>query len=81
MSRTIESKRHKALALFIRERRKKAEITQAELAGRLKRPQSFVHYVEKGQRRIDVVELLDFAEALGFRPGEAIKRLATTKRD
>jgi hypothetical protein len=35
--------------------------------------------VESGQRRIDVVELLDFAEAIGFDPREAIRKLAAIK--
>ena len=42
---------------------------------RLKRYQSFVATVEAGQRRIDVVQLLAFAEAISFDPREAIKLL------
>jgi hypothetical protein len=34
-----------------------------------------------GQRRIDVVELLDLTNALKFDPHEAIKRLARIKPD
>jgi hypothetical protein len=37
--------------------------------------------VEGGQRKIDVVELLAFAEAIGFDPREAIKRLSAVKPD
>ena len=54
-------------------------MTQAEVAKKLKRYQSFVATVETGQRKIDVVELLAFAEAIGFDPREAIKRLLATK--
>jgi hypothetical protein len=46
----------------------------------LRRYQSFVSHVESGQRRIDVVELFDLAEALGFKAPEAVKRLASVKR-
>ena len=56
------------------EKRKKAGMTQAEVAKKLRRYQSFVATVEGGQRKIDVVELLAFAEAIGFDPREAIKR-------
>jgi hypothetical protein len=41
----------------------------------------FVATVEGGQRKIDVVELLAFAEAIGFDPREAIKRLSAVKPD
>ncbi len=54
--------------------------TQAEVAKRLKRYQSFVATVESGQRRIDVVEFIDFADAIGFDPRDAIKRLRAIRR-
>lgn len=79
MSRTIQSPRHDALRLFLIEKRKKAGLTQATVASKLGRYQSFVASVETGQRKIDVVELLAFAEAIGFDPREAIKRLLATK--
>ncbi|MGY2803432.1 hypothetical protein [Bradyrhizobium sp. USDA 4506] len=37
--------------------------------------------VEVGQRKVDVVELLAFAEAIGFDPREAIKYLLSVKPD
>lgn len=79
MSRTLQSPRHEALRCFLIEKRKKAGLTQTEVAKKLKRYQSFVATVETGQRKIDVVELLAFAEAIGFDPREAIKRLLATK--
>jgi hypothetical protein len=48
-------------------------------ARRLERYQSFVATVEAGQRKLDVVELLAFADAIGFDPRDAIKRLLATK--
>ena len=81
MSRTLQSTRHEALRLFIIEKRKKAGLTQAAVAARLRRYQSFVASVEIGQRKVDVVELLAFAEAIGFDPKEAVKRLQATKAD
>lgn len=62
------------------EKRKKAGLTQAELAKRLRRYQSFVATVESGQRRIDVIEFLDLSEAIGFDPIDAIKRLRAAVR-
>jgi transcriptional regulator with XRE-family HTH domain len=48
--------------------RRRANVTQQELAGRLGKPQSFVSEYERGQRRIDVVELLVIARALDVDP-------------
>jgi HTH-type transcriptional regulator/antitoxin HipB len=81
MSRTLQSSRHEALRTFLVDRRKKAGLTQQALAVKLKRYQSFVATVEAGQRRIDVVEFLALAEAIGFDPKEAIRRLMATKAD
>lgn len=81
MSRTLQSSRHQALKEFLIEKRKKAGLTQTDVAKKLRRYQSFVANVETGQRKLDVVELLAFAEAIGFDPREAIKRLLTTKSE
>ncbi len=81
MSRTLQSTRHETLRLFLIEKRKKAGLTQADVAAKLKRYQSFVASVETGQRKLDVVQLIAFAEAIGFDPREAIKRMMATKDD
>ena len=39
-----------------------AGLTQIEVARRLRRPQSYVSKCESGERRVDVVELAEFAE-------------------
>ena len=81
MSRTIQSPRHLALTAFLIEKRKKAGLTQSDVAKKLRRYQSFVATVEGGQRKIDVIELMAFAEAIGFDPREAIKRLSLIAPD
>lgn len=79
MSRTLVSPRHEALTRFLIDKRKRAGLTQAELAVKLGRYQSFVATVESGQRRIDVIELLDLADAIGFDAREAIKMLRSVR--
>jgi transcriptional regulator with XRE-family HTH domain len=44
--------------------RLRAGLTQAALAEKLGRPQSFVSKFENGERRLDVIEFLDVARAL-----------------
>ena len=53
-----------------------AALTQADLAARLNRPQSFVAKYESGERRLDVVEFIEVAEAIGFAPAEFVSALS-----
>lgn len=46
--------------------RTKANITQSDLAKKLKKPQSFVSKYENGERRLDVVEFIAVCKALGI---------------
>ncbi len=61
----------KAYARFLKHRlrraRQAAKLTQQDVARRMDRPQSFVSKCESGERRIDVIELAEFA-ALYHRP-------------
>jgi transcriptional regulator with XRE-family HTH domain len=75
VSRTLGSARHKALIEFIIKERDAADLTQVQVAKRLKRYQSYVTLIETGQRRVDVVEFMDLADAIGFDAPAAIKRL------
>ena len=46
-----------------------------QVAKKLRRYQSYITLLETGQRRLDVVEFMDIAEAIGFDAPAAIKRL------
>ena len=50
------------------EARKKAGVTQTQLAVKLGRPQSFVAKYEGRERRLDVAEYIAIARALGADP-------------
>jgi transcriptional regulator with XRE-family HTH domain len=80
MPRTLGSPRHDVVWRFLAEQRKRAGLTQAQVAAKLDEHQSFVARVESGQRRIDVVELLDFAEAIGFSPALLLRQMKRTRR-
>lgn len=75
IARSVASPRHRLLAKLLLERRRAAGLTQVQLAQRLGRPQSFVAAVEGGERRVDLVELLNFAEAVGFDAAELVREL------
>ena len=59
--RSPYSARYKTFLRRLKEARLQAGLTQAEVAVLLRRPQSFVSKCESGERRIDVIELQDFA--------------------
>jgi transcriptional regulator with XRE-family HTH domain len=77
LAKTLGSKRHKALIDLLIERREAAGMTQTQLADKLGEYQSFIAHLESGQRRVDVVEFLELADALGF---DAEKALAAVKK-
>jgi len=78
VAKTLGSERHKALINLLIEAREKAGLTQTELAEKIGEYQSFVARLESGQRRVDVVEFLELAEALGFDPRDMINRVVRT---
>jgi len=49
---------------MLKNQRLQAGLSQAELAKKLGRPQSFVSKYESGERRLDLVELHQICEAL-----------------
>jgi transcriptional regulator with XRE-family HTH domain len=48
----------------LRAARKAASLTQVQLAKRLKRTQGYVNKIETGERRMDIVQLMDFCNAI-----------------
>ena len=59
----------------MKRRRVGANLTQTTLSARLNRPQSFVAKYESGERRLDVMEFIEIADAIGFDPAVFIKEL------
>jgi len=79
MARTFSSARHEALRKYIVEKRKKSLLRQVDLAKLLKRNQSYVTNLERGQKAVEVVELIEWAEAIGFDPADAVRRVAKVR--
>jgi len=74
------SGRYELLLARLVEARRESDLSQAEVARRLGRPQSFVSKYERAERRLDVVELIDVCEALGVAPEEIVAELASVGR-
>lgn len=61
----IPPQKHKIVGSILASARKTHDLTQVEVAQRLGKPQSFVSAYEQGQRRVDVLELVEIAKAVG----------------
>jgi len=53
--------------------RKRLKLSQDALAARLNRHQQFVSRYENVERRLDIIEFVDVARALGLDPSEMIR--------
>jgi transcriptional regulator with XRE-family HTH domain len=55
--------------------REDAGLSQQDVADRLGRHQTYVSKCERGERRMDLIEFLEIARAVGFDPHKFIKKL------
>jgi transcriptional regulator with XRE-family HTH domain len=65
MPRSLFSKPYGELLRVLVTARRDAGLRQVDLAARLGKPQSFVSKVERGERRLDIVELIVVLRAIG----------------
>jgi transcriptional regulator with XRE-family HTH domain len=75
MHKTIHSPASQTFCSLLRAERQKARLSQEKLAEKLNRPQSFIAKIEKGERRVDLVEFLTIADAMGLDPVKFIRKL------
>ncbi|QQS31926.1 MAG: helix-turn-helix transcriptional regulator [Acidobacteriota bacterium] len=66
MEKSIYSQEYSLFLEHLRKAREEKGLTQTEVAERLGQTQSFVSKVERGERRIDIVELRAFCNAIGI---------------
>jgi transcriptional regulator with XRE-family HTH domain len=76
----VQQKEYAEVGAALARARERARLTQQQLAKLLRKPQSFVSNYERGQRRIDVLELLRVVEALGGDPVEVFREILKQKR-
>lgn len=58
---TLQRPAYHAFLLLLRKAREEAGLLQEQAADRLNRTQSYVSKCERGERRVDVIELAEFA--------------------
>ena len=67
--------RRDVLRKLLKESRLLAGLRQQDVAQRLGKPQSFVAKIESGERKIDLIETLEYCAATGTDPVSIVKRL------
>ena len=75
LGKTLRSRGHRALIAILVSARRRAGMTQRELAARIRRPRSFVGRMEAGERRIDVIEFIQIVRAVDGDPKELFGKL------
>jgi len=74
-TKSIYTARYKRFKELLCRYREQAGLTQTQLAEAVGRPQSFVSKIESGERRLDIVELLQLLAVVGVDPKRFIDDL------
>lgn len=84
MEKSAFTPEYRTLCTLLRELREANGLTQEIVAERLDETQSYVSKCERGERRIDLVQLREFCRAIGVSLPEFVrefeKRLTQAKR-
>ena len=75
MPRAFHGGSYKKMTELLVRARHKAGLSQVDLGERIGQPQTFVSKIERGERRIDLVEFLILCSAMGADPHDFIDKL------
>lgn len=70
---------YRRLCSLLRQWRTEANLTQRDLAIRLRKPPSYVHKTEVGERRIDPLEFIAWCSGCGIDPAAAIRQVQSQR--
>jgi transcriptional regulator with XRE-family HTH domain len=79
MPKTVFTGAHQHLVEVLKEARVESGLKQEELAAKVGKDQTFISIIERGQRRVDVLEFVALARAMRSDPtalfAEVLRRL------
>jgi transcriptional regulator with XRE-family HTH domain len=75
MEKTIYTRDYAIVLRLIKEARENSGITQVQLAKRLRLTQSYVSKIERGESRLDIVQLRTLCQTFGLSLTDFVKRL------
>lgn len=80
MSSSVYSREYEVFLQVLRETRKEAGLNQSDVAKGIRQTQSFISKCERGERRIDIVELRVFCRSFGLPLAEFVQRFERALR-
>ncbi len=80
MPKGLHTEPYRRLRAQLVAERKQAGLTQDAVAKKLSKPQSYVAKYERGERRLDIVELIEVSTAIGFDPVQFIREFIAAGR-
>lgn len=81
MPGSLGSARYNTFIEIMKRTRLEADMTQQEVADALQAQQSYIAKFERGERRLDVIEFIDLARALGADPNAILDALAEASEE
>ena len=78
MTKSVFSNRYDEFRTLITKARKRSGMTQVEVANKLQKPQSYVSKYERGERRLDIIELLEITRVIGIDPKTLLADIGKT---
>lgn len=78
MSKSIFDGAHAQLIEIMLAARRRSGLTQAELAAKVGKDQTFISLIERCQRRVDVLEFIALARAMGEDPQRLFAEVIAT---
>lgn len=70
--KTIYQENYRKLISELITTRKTANLTQAQIAQKLQKPQSYIAKIENFERKLDILEFVQLCQILGTRPSGVI---------
>jgi transcriptional regulator with XRE-family HTH domain len=80
MARSTHDQQYQIFLRLLRDLRLQAGVTQDMLAKWLGNTQTFISKVERGERRLDIVEFVEVCEALGVDPKIAFEKFLERRK-
>jgi transcriptional regulator with XRE-family HTH domain len=81
MSKSAFTDAHRILVQALAHARREAGIHQADLAAKIGKDQSYISNIERGQRRVDVIEFYTIVKAMNADPVDLFSRIARALPD
>jgi transcriptional regulator with XRE-family HTH domain len=75
MAKAQHAQRYRHLPAMLRRLRQDAQLTQRQMAAKLRVTHVWVHKSEIGERRVDIAEFMDWCVTCGVDPGKAFAEL------